>query len=237
MKTALAAFKFLTIVQFIGADETNPELIGKGAFYFPVVGLVFGLILTMLNSALEPYLASEVLAVFLVMALTVMSGAAHLHSAQKTFDSWSMAKTTVEGNRQTIGINGAIALLLIVLFKVRSIEVAGEARHLSLLLTPLLARWSLVVFLYGTSQPADESIRLIAEHTRAWQHFLVTAMTLALAIFLVGRPGLWIALVVSLFTLLARSYLERRHGGLKRDHLGAVVELCETSTFIFFASF
>ncbi len=237
MKSALAALKFLTIANRMDEIGSNPQLIGQGALYFPLVGFTFGLILASLNHALEPYLASEVLAVFLVTALIIMSGAVQLEGTQKTFDRWSAPGTPPSEDHQGIGVNGLLILLLIVIFKVRAVEVVGEARHLSLLLAPVMARWSLVTFLYGTLAPADQATRLMAEEIRAWQLFLTTAATLALAIFLVGRAGLWIAFGLSLFAILARNYLERRRGGLTRDHLGPIVELSETATLIFFASF
>jgi hypothetical protein len=39
--------------------------------------------------------------------------------------------------------------------KVRALEITGETRSLDLLLTPLFARWSLVIFLYGLAFVAE----------------------------------------------------------------------------------
>jgi cobalamin synthase len=108
------------------------------------------------------------------------------------------------------------------------LEVTGETRSLGLLLTPLFARWSLVIFLYGSASFAEGTARILADNVRAWHLALTTVLTLALAAFLVGRIALWIGLYLSLLALLSRTYLRRRNGCIGSDNFGAVVELSET---------
>ena len=236
MKSALAAFKFLSIARHFDSAQLNPRLVGHGAPYFPLVGLIFGLILAIVNRALEPLLESEILGVVLVTLLIVMTGAIHLEGMQKTFDNLSAEANSGNRQSQPIGVYGLLALLLVVLFKIRSVEVIGETRTLSLLLTPVFARWSLVIFLYGSTSTADEPTRVIALSVKTWHLLITTAATLLLATYLAGRTGLWIGLCLSLLALLGRSYLHRHRGGLTRDHLGALIELGETLSFILFAS-
>jgi adenosylcobinamide-GDP ribazoletransferase len=231
MENALAAFKFLTLGGRFDAAEKRPEQIGKGAVFFPLVGLLLGLVLALVNGTLEPYLESEILGVALMSMWIVMTGAMHLEGMQKTFDELPIAYA----RSKPVRVYGFLALLIIVLFKIRATEVAGEARTLSLLLTPVFARWSLVIFLYG-STAADESARAIAEKVRAWHLLVTTTATLIFAVFLVGRTGLWIGLYLSLFALLTRTYLHRRHGGVHCDNFGALIELSEALSLILFAS-
>jgi adenosylcobinamide-GDP ribazoletransferase len=230
MKNAVAAFRFLTVGGRFDAAKNSPEQIGKGAVFFPLVGVLLGLILALVNGALEPYLESEILGVALMSIWIVMTGAMHLEDVQETFDELPI----LYAGANPIRVYGFLALLLIVLFKIRAAEVAGEARTVSLLLTPVFARWSLVIFLYG-STAADESARAIAENVRAWHLLVATTATLIFAAFVVGRTGLWIGLYLSLFALLTRTYLHR-HGGLHNDNLGAFIELSEAFGLILFAS-
>jgi adenosylcobinamide-GDP ribazoletransferase len=230
MENAVAAFKFLTLGGRFDAPDKSPEQIGKGAAFFPLVGLLLGLVLALVNGALEPYLESEILGVALMSIWIVMTGAMHLEGVQKTFDELPIAH---EGGKP-VRVYGFLALLVIVLFKIRAAEVAGEARTLSLLLTPVFARWSLVIFLYG-STAADESARAIVKNVRPWHLLVTTPATLILAVFLVGRTGLWIGLYLSLFALLTRTYLHR-HGGVHNDNFGALIELSEALSLIVFAS-
>ena len=64
-----------------------------------------------------------------------------------------------------------------------------------------------------------------------------SAATLALAAYFLGRRGLWIALILSLFSLLMRALLYRRHTVLSSANLGATVELAEALSLVLLASF
>jgi cobalamin synthase len=227
MKNALAAFKFLVLGDRFSGIQLKPELVGSGTPYFSLIGLLIGASLAILNRVLQPYLESEILAVGLVTFLIFLTRAAHLAGTQKAFGSSNSATTT--------GIYGLVAILLIILFKIRSIEVIGETRSLSLVLTPVFARWSLVIFLYRSTSATDESAQRIAENVRAWHLMIATAITLGMAIFLIGTTALWIGLCVSLFALLSRAYLRWRSVDLSCNHFDALVELSETLSFVLFA--
>jgi adenosylcobinamide-GDP ribazoletransferase len=178
MQTGLAALKFLTIGGHFDSVPIDPQQLGKEAPYFPLVGLILGVVLALLNRMLEPYLESEILGVVLITLLILMTGATHLKGTQQTFDNLSAENRFKSGAPKPIGFYGSLALLLIVLLKVRSVEVIGETRNLSLLLTPVFARWSLVVFLYGCASTTDETAATIAENVRAWHLLVTTAATL-----------------------------------------------------------
>src|SRR5215468_7661213 len=134
MKNALAAFKFLVLGDRFIVTQLDPKLVGSGTLYFPLIGLIIGACLVIVNRVLQPYLESEILAVVLVTFLIFLTRAAHLNGTQKAF--------TASNSATEAGIYGLLAIFLIVLFKVRSIEVIGETRNLSLLLSPAFARWS-----------------------------------------------------------------------------------------------
>ena len=234
MKSALAAFKFLSLASRFDRVRVEPQRLGASIPYFPLVGIVLGTVLVLLNRLLDPRLESEILGTLLVAILALLTGAIHYEGLQNTFDALS-----VIGRQEQTGRNhafGVLAIVFVVLLKVRALEVTGETRSLGLLLTPLFARWSLVIFLYGSASVAKGTARILADNARAWQLALTTVITLGLAAFLVGRTALWIGLYLSVFALLSRSYLRRRNGYIGSDNFGAVVELSETLSFLLFAS-
>lgn len=234
MKSALAAFKFLSLASRFDRVRVEPQQLGASIPYFPLVGIVLGTVLVLLNRFLDPRLESEILGTLLVAILALLTGAIHYEGLQNTFDALS-----VIGRQKQTGRNhafGVLAIVFVVLLKLRALEVTGETRSLGLLLTPLFARWSLVIFLYGSASVAEGTARILADNARAWQLALTTVITLGLAAFLVGRTALWIGLYLSVFALLSRSYLRRRNGYIGSDNFGAVVELSETLSFLLFAS-
>ena len=231
MQTLAAAFKSLTVWGCFASAKPAPETIGKAAGYFPYVGLVLGLLLALTNYLLAPYLDAEILNLILIALLIAITGAQHLNGVKNTFDA--LAANDGREN-ETLGF---AAVVLVILFKSAAADSMDEKLTLSLLLTVVLARWALVIFLYGYHSRFDENARPIAEQVNFWPVLASTVATLALTVYFLGRKGLWIALVVSLFTLLLRSLLHRRHAVLSQANLGATVELTEVLCLALLASF
>ena len=234
MQTLSAAFKYLTLWHFFAAVQPNPQTIGRSAKYFPLVGLVLGLILALANYVLTPYLHSEILSIALIALLIAATGGRHLEGMKNTFAALGAGAPGDNGTAyESLGI---AAIVLVILFKSAAAESIDEKLTLSLLLTPVLARWALLTFLYGDHIRFDELSSLMAEQVTFSQLFVSTTATLAVTVYFLGRRGLWIALIVSLFALLTRHFLQRRHGVLTHGHSGAVVELGEALSLVLLAT-
>ena len=235
MKSAVFALKFLTFWRRFDHVEADPQQLGAAVTYFPLVGVFLGSVLVLLNRLLDPRLESEILGALLIAVLALLTGANHFEGLQKTCDALS-ARVNLGEEKVYRGAWGILAIVFVVLLKVRAIEVTGETRSLGLLATPMLARWSLLIFLYGSASFAEGTARIIAANVRAWHLGLATIVTLALAAVLVAQTALWIGLGLSLFALLSRSYLRWRTGSIRSENCGAVIELSETLSFVLFAS-
>lgn len=234
MQSLIAAFKYLTIGGRLVPKEPTPESIGAAALYFPVVGLFLGLLLALLNYGLGLYLESQLLSIFLIGFLVLATGAAHCDGVQKTFNA--LLSNRIEATSARENTFGAIAVLLLILCKIRAVDVLDDKIALSLLLTPAFARWTLVIFICGYHDRCEETARRIAENLRFWHLLVTTIAILGLAVALLGRKGLWIGLALSVLALLGRSLLHRRHAVLTHDNFGAVIELSEMLTLILLAS-
>jgi adenosylcobinamide-GDP ribazoletransferase len=236
MKDACVALVFLTFGRRMRISEIDPRHIGAAVPYLPLTGILLGLVLVLVNRLVGPYLESEIIGATLVALQALMTAAIHYAGLQRTFDSLSIKINFTDQTKAQSGVFSLLVIVLVVLLKVRSLEVIGETRYLSLLLTPMLARWALVVFVYGSGSVAEGPARIIAEKVTAWHLLLISVVALGLATYVLGEVGLWFGLYLSLFALLSRSYLRRRNGCIRFDNFGAVVELSETLGFILFAS-
>ena len=234
MQSLIATFKYLTVWGRLVPKEPTPEAIGAAAAYFPVVGLFLGLLLALLNYGLGPYLESQLLSIFLIGFLVIATGAVHCDGVKKTFDA--LLSNRIEEANARENTFGSMAVLLLILCKIRAVDVLDDKIALSLLLTPAFARWTLVIFICGYHDRCEETARRIAENLRLWHLLVTTIAILALAVYLLGRKGLWIGLSLSLLALLARSLLHRRHAVLTHDNFGAMIEMSETLTLILLVS-
>lgn len=234
MQSLTAAFKYLTVWGRLIPKQPTPEAIGAAALYFPLVGLFLGLVLALLNYGLGLYLESQLLSIFLIGFLVIATGAVHCDGVKKTFDALLSDRIGgIAGRENTFG---SIAVFLLILCKIRAVEVLDDKIALSLLLTPAFARWTLVIFIYGYHDRCEETARRIAGNLRFWHLLVTTIAILGLAVTSLGRKGLWIGLSLSVLALLARSLLHRRHAVLTHDNFGAMIELSEMLSLILFAS-
>lgn len=234
MQSLIVAFKYLTVWGRLIPKQPTPEAIGAAAIYFPLVGLFFGLVLALLNYGFGLYLESQLLSIFLIGFLVIATGAVHCDGMKKTFDALLSDRFGGTGARENTF--GAITVLLLILCKIRAVDVLEDKVALSLLLTPAFARWTLVIFICGYHDRCEETARRIAENLRFWHLAVATIAILGLAVALLGRKGLWIGLSLSVLALLARSLLHRRHAVLTQDNFGAMIELSEMLSLILLAS-
>lgn len=234
MQSLVAAFRYLTIWGRLARNPSLGESLGAIALYFPLVGLFLGLLLALINYALGRSLDSELLSILLISFLVIATGAAHCEGAKKTFDALLANRLGPKNAHESIF--GSIVLFLLILLKIRAVEVTDDKIAVSLLLAPALARWSLVIFIFGYHERCEETAKRIAESLRIWHLVVTTAAILGLAFYFLGRKGLWIGLSLSVLALLTRSLLHRRHAVLTQENFGAMVEISEALSFILLAS-
>lgn len=237
MRALRAAFSFLTRLP-VGQGAVEDRDLGRSVGFFPLVGLVLGLLLAGTAYALGGYVSSLVLSVLLVALLAAVTGALHLDGLADLFDGLAGgrgdARRTLEIMRDSrIGAQGAVALALVLVAKIGALAAVLEHRDfLSLAAFPIIARWvvtpQIALFPYAR---ADGLGRAFSGHAGWAQVVLATGIMAAVAIGLgtgvAKQAGL--ALVV---TLGLASWVRARLGGLTGDVYGATIEIAETVALI-----
>ena len=240
MNSFWTALQFLTIFPWPRGVITAPEEIGRSAVFFPLVGFCLGLGLVFFDWFLSLFLAPDLLGVALVALMILLTRGLHLDGLGDTFDGLG-AKGGRDGALRAmadsrVGIFGLLAVVVVLSFKFQALKVLGEHRAPALLLAPVLGRWAMLILAYGSSSAREGLGRILVDHVNRKILFWATAFTLISVSLLKARPGLWIALCVTLLTLLFRRYLQRRLGGVTGDTFGAVGEINETLALVIFAS-
>lgn len=239
MRLLLVALQFLTIFPWPSRREITEQEIGSSSSLFPVVGLCLGFILVLFNRLLGSYMPSGILSVILVALLILMTRALHLDGLGDTFDGLGAKGGPEEALRAMrdshTGIFGLLAVVIVIALKVRALELMGPGRDQALLVAPTLGRWAMVVLVYGSRSAREGLGRFMVDYVRGRHLFLATVIALTLAFAFAGRVGLWIALGVSIFTIVCRLHFHRRLGGVTGDIFGAVGEMTETVALLVFA--
>lgn len=240
MFTFLAALQFLTTLPIPLRKVVEADDLARGGRYFPLVGLLLGLILTVLYGLLILFLPSSLVALLLVIALLCLTGALHFDGFLDSCDGLFGYHTTErrleimkDSRVGTFGVAGGICLL--------ALKYAGLAlvpfglMPAALIMAPLLGRWALlcavIVFPYGRESGLG---LLYKRYTHPPELVLASLFVLAIAYALLRLPGLVAAaFIFGLTWLVGRWIMTKLPAGLTGDSYGAIAEIMETATWLF----
>jgi adenosylcobinamide-GDP ribazoletransferase len=213
--------------------------VGRSVIFFPVVGLILGLILVLVNFLLLPFASAGLLSVILITLLAFMTRGLHLDGVGDTFDGLGAG-----GDRDRVlsimddshtGVFGLIAIVLVLFFKIHAIESIDVDRWRALLVAPILGRWAMVLLAYRSKAAKAGLGSNLIEHLQTKHFLLATLVTLLLVAAIWRRNGIVMMAWVAVFTIASKNYFHRRLGGVTGDIFGAVGELSETSVMVLLA--
>lgn len=240
MFTFLAALQFLTTLPVPLKRVVEADDLARGGRYFPLVGLVLGLILTLLYAGLILFLPASLVALLLVLALLGLTGALHFDGFLDSCDGLFGYHTTErrleimhDSRVGTFGVAGGFGLL--------ALKYAGLAlvppglMPPALLLAPFLGRWALlcavVLFPYGRESGLG---LLYKRYTHPAELVAATVFVAGLSYAFLRLPGLILVAIVFILTwLVGRLIMKKLPAGLTGDNYGAMAELTEMVVWLF----
>jgi adenosylcobinamide-GDP ribazoletransferase len=231
-----AAMRFLTIVPLPG----RAVAVGESALFFPLVGLVLGAALVVVDRATAPLVPLPIRDVLLVGVLAVLTGGLHLDGLADSTDGLFVGdrgRALGIMREGAIGAFGAAALVIVLALKLRSLDaLPAAARTSALLYAPMLARWSMVVLAFGSRPARPDGLGHAMVSSLTFREFGVATVA-ALWVMLAnnGARGLVAILVVAVTTIGCRIFAHARLGGVTGDLLGAIGEVNEALVLAIFA--
>ncbi|HWW85731.1 MAG TPA: adenosylcobinamide-GDP ribazoletransferase [Vicinamibacterales bacterium] len=237
LTAALAAFAILTRVPI--RRSFSPSEISTAAPFFPLVGALIGALQAFFAYLLTPFLPSTLLAAGLLAIAALATGGLHLDGLADMSDGFGGGSSREDVLRimrdSNIGAFGAVSLVLILLIRASAISTLIDRRAAvsSLVLAPMLGRWTMVALPYALRYARPEGGLGAVVSTTTSAQLAVTTVIAALLSFAIAGPlavGGW--LVAVLVTLAAGSLAFRRIGGYTGDILGANNELTEAAVLV-----
>ncbi|MCX5678278.1 MAG: adenosylcobinamide-GDP ribazoletransferase [Candidatus Omnitrophica bacterium] len=236
MRSFLAALQFLTIVPIRTRQASESDL-PLSMVYFPLVGLLIGLILIMaIGIAMFFGLNDIAINSIIVVLLVLITGGLHLDGLADTFDAIASGKPKDEMLKimrdPHIGTMGVLALLSALLLKLSFLFcMSGNGKIISIILMCVLSRWSMVmvmsIFPYardrGKAKTFIEGInpRIVA---------IATLITIITVVMVAKFQGIVLFVLIGSASYLFAGSVARKIGGITGDTLGAVCELMEVVT-------
>ncbi len=234
----LAALRLLTIIP-ISSREATPDEMHRAPGYFPLVGLLLGVGLLLLDLLLRLILPPSVTSALVLVALIAITGGLHLDGLADTCDGVFSAadpERRLEIMRDSrvgsYGVVGVVSALLVQYVTLAALPI--DERSAALVLMTTTGRWAMTYAL--GSFPYARSVGLgsafnAGQSTTATM--AIATVTAGLAALLLG--GLWglLLMVVVWGTTRGIAYLlEQRLSGLTGDTYGAINEAIQTLTLL-----
>lgn len=236
LKPFFTALQFLTILPVRPASfsaDSDEKTIGTSLLYYPLIGLVIGVILVGIAWSTRGMPAS-LSAALVLTGWVVLTGALHLDGLADSADAWvgglgDREKTLKIMKDPVCGPMGVVALALLLLLKFTTLELLLSSQYwLVLIIAPTLGRLVPILFFLTTPYVRAHGLGTAFKHHLPRRESLgVVALTLVATILLLGLSAGWLLLALAgLFAALRRLSLKRLNG-TTGDTIGASIEITE----------
>jgi adenosylcobinamide-GDP ribazoletransferase len=235
-KAFLLATTLLTRIPVPAIHNLQAEDSGRSALFYPVVGLLIGLILVI------PVVIFGSASVFLLSSLivviwAVVTGGLHFDGLADSADAWLGGMGDKPGDNDkthsilkdpVVGSAGVVTIVSIIVLKIAAISTLLQQQSWTyvwiIILAPMLGRTIVLLLLTSTD------------------YVRINGLGNAVVDYLPRKATLWVAAISSLFCLLVspagfaltfigfwllRRIMQQRLGGCTGDTLGASVEITE----------
>ncbi len=238
MRSFIIAMQFLTRLPVPAIGEISQREMGRSLLYYPLVGLVIGLLLYALNGMLGD--APDSLQAALILATWVLiTGALHLDGLADSADAWlgglgDKARTLEIMKDPRSGPAAVVLIVLLLLLKFAALTaIMADDNGLILILSPLLARTALPMLFQTTPYVRAGGLgSAMSEYVSSLEGILLPLLISLAVIFLMGWSGLWIIIAVMFSFMLLRTMMLKRLDGTTGDTAGALLEVIETVVLV-----
>jgi adenosylcobinamide-GDP ribazoletransferase len=234
MKNFISAVQFLTILPVSKSKIFDPDRMVQ---YFPVVGLLLGLILALFDRLFLKLWSEPVVAILDVICLVLLTGAFHLDGLGDTADGLLGHRTKQSAlaimKDSRIGVMGLVAIICGLSLKWGGILGLDTHRSLLLVIVPAYARGGIlfgIKFLnYG--RPEGGTGHAFFNKALKISGFWGLAIPIAISFFM-GWRGIWLNFIFIIMVAVILIYYNKRVGCITGDMLGAITEVLESVLFL-----
>jgi adenosylcobinamide-GDP ribazoletransferase len=230
------ALQFLTIIPMPFKKQWEAKDIASSLIFFPVIGLLVGLLVFLAWWGLGEVFSPVVAAVLILLLWVIISGAMHLDGLADSCDG--LGGSTPEKRLEIMkdshsGAFGIVGVSLLLLVKFAAIVSLAGWSWETLVLAPVLGSWAMVLAITVFPYARKNGLGLAFKQGSTVLRLLIASIiTLAAVILLAGWWGIAVMAITGLVTLLIGLFFKSRLGGLTGDTYGAIKEVNEALSLI-----
>ena len=233
MRNLISALQFITILPLGKVESYDPP---KMAPYFPLVGILLGLLVALFDAVVIRFWAPPVAALLDVILLTVLSGAFHIDGLGDTADGLLSPRSKDEAleimKDSRLGTMGLVAILFGLSLKWGGIASLNAHRTVLLIVVPAYARAAILFGMrYLPYGRVDGTGKPFFSEKISVKHFWGLIFPIGLSL-IIGLKAIWLNLTFVIIIVLIIFFYKKRMGCITGDMLGAMVEITEAGLFI-----
>ena len=160
--------RFISILQFmtripINIDTGFDEEFHKTITYFPLVGLVLGVLIYIIGLISGIFFDSFITSIIVTLTLVILTGGLHIDGLGDTFDaiySYRDKERMLEIMKDSrLGTNSVLAIMFLILLKIGFIySIINNNLLWTVIFMPVVARLGVIVMMYKTVTPRENGM-------------------------------------------------------------------------------
>ena len=240
--------RFISILQFmtripINIDTGFDEEFHKTITYFPLVGLVLGVLIYIIGLVSGIFFDSFITSIIVTLALVILTGGLHIDGLGDTFDaiySYRDKERMLEIMKDSrLGTNSLLAIMFLILLKIGFIySIINNSLLWTVIFMPVVARLGVIVMMYKTVTPRENGMGNLfigkastSMFTIAILYTIILIIGISKLIFLAStfEAMMLISTIIILlvFNNLFKKHIYKKIDGVTGDILGCTIELGE----------
>ncbi len=234
------ALSFLTTLPFPFKKSLSAREVAASLSWFPLVGFLLGLIVSLVFHLLTPLLPRQINSVIILIVLVLLTGGFHLDGLADTTDGFLSARKHPEDilkimKDSSIGTMGGLGLILVLLLKYTAITQLPDRNVIPcLILLPVYGRFSIVILAFLASYARKEGGlgEAITQQVSSHEIAYASAFTIMGTLLLTGFKGFLVLIILTFYAWGIKIYTTRRIGGITGDLLGFCCESSEALVLV-----
>jgi adenosylcobinamide-GDP ribazoletransferase len=238
VKRFLIALQFLTVLPIKIHSEIAEEDFGGSLLYFPIVGMLIGIVPAEMVLLLG-FLPNHVVGVLVLIISIIITGGIHLDGFADTCDGfcgqWTKEKILEIMRDSRIGTMGVVGIVCLLLLKFALIvSTPQNILWRLLIMMTVFARWSQVYACHISHYAREEGKgKYFVGHSGKTSLFAGSVFTVVLFLLLMGFEGIVLFVFSFACVLLFINYARKKIDGMTGDTIGATSEIAEITVLFF----
>ena len=242
MKRFISILQFLTRIP-INIDTGFDEEFHKTITYFPLVGLVLGILIYIIGLISGIFFDSFITSIIVTLALVILTGGLHIDGLGDTFDaiySYRDKERMLEIMKDSrLGTNSLLAVMFLILLKIGLIySIINYNLFWTIIFMPMLARLGVIVMMYKTVTPRKNGMGNLFIGKASKSMFAIAILYTIISILVISKlvflsSNFKILMIIGtiiilfIFNDLFKRHVYKKIDGVTGDILGCTIELGE----------